>query len=78
MITLSVITLSGFHCSSLNKKEPFKILFKSNFQANLKPGPGRCATLGRIKTLEMTECQKQKIINETNNLGRGTNVSLFV
>ena len=27
---------------------------------------GRCSTLGRLKNLEMTEYQKQKLLNEAN------------
>ena len=43
----------------------------------MKTGPGRCATLGRIKTLEMTECQKQKMMNDANNRSNVSNYITF-
>ena len=40
---------------------------KNNFKTNgYGMGGGRCATLGRMKNLEMTEYQRQKFINGTN------------
>ena len=32
----------------------------------IQGGPGCSATLGRVKNLEMTEYQKEKLINEAN------------
>ena len=33
---------------------------------NFNVSGGRCSTLGRLKNLEMTEYQKQKLLNEAN------------
>ena len=37
---------------------------------------GRCATLGRMKNLEMTEYQKQRLLNEANTVGIPVRFSL--
>ena len=44
----------------------FHHLHHNNLRSTVTPGASRCATLGRIKTLEMTEYQKDKLLNEAN------------
>ena len=47
-----------------NNHHRFHHLHYNNLMANGESS--RCATLGRIKTLEMTEYQKDKLLNEAN------------
>ena len=41
-------------------------LHHNDLRSAVTPGVSRCATLGRVKTLEMTEYQKDKLLNEAN------------
>jgi len=51
--------------SNNGRYQHFHHLHHNNLRST-PPGSSRCATLGRIKTLEMTEYQKDKLLNEAN------------
>ena len=66
-IFMSSAILQGFDTiDRLKQQQPDLCPYAGSFQQHQSNSNRNCNTLGRIKTLEMTEYQKQKLLDEAN------------